>query len=409
MKRAKLIKSLIFFLAFVLLSCKETPIGPEKKEDISPQIDIPWPSLANSPWPMQHHDPQSTGRSKYAGPQNGVVSKKVHIGISESGISIGYNSTIFVGTDYSPNNFYALDYEGNIKWMKTGIVSRATPLISFNSTIYIGDDNSFYAFSEKGDSLWNYLIKDRTVGVGINIDKEGNLYCIDYNHDLIVLAKDGKLKWTIHDERILQWVDAAPTFSPDGKILYVQGIDVSVLAIDINTQTVKWTFGDKEQLSSPVIDNNGNIFIISGKQKFSDNRVFYSINSNGNVNWKFNFSAHRVGDNTEPTIDYNGNIYFGADTLYSLSNSGKLRWKINLSSIIISPLISDKNNVIYVGTRNRTTGNNKIFAVNDSGKILWEILDTEERALGVSPALSEDGILFYPTWDNNNGVYLIIK
>jgi hypothetical protein len=29
------------------------------------QTDIPWPTLANSDWPMIKHDPQLTGRSPY--------------------------------------------------------------------------------------------------------------------------------------------------------------------------------------------------------------------------------------------------------------------------------------------------------------------------------------------------------
>ena len=29
------------------------------------QVDIPWPTLADSPWSMIAHDPQITGRSPY--------------------------------------------------------------------------------------------------------------------------------------------------------------------------------------------------------------------------------------------------------------------------------------------------------------------------------------------------------
>jgi len=36
-------------------------------------VDVPWPGLANSPWPMFLHDPQHTGRSPYRGPQEGKV------------------------------------------------------------------------------------------------------------------------------------------------------------------------------------------------------------------------------------------------------------------------------------------------------------------------------------------------
>jgi len=232
---------------------------------------------------------------------------------------------------------------------------------------------------------------------------------LNYNKTLTVIDKKGNIKWKMKDDRFLNWADAAPTFSPDGNMLYVQGSDVSVLAIDVDMQTLKWAFGNKVQRSSPVIDNNGNIFIIPGESKFFNKRKLYSLKPEGVINWEFKFGANTFMDNTEPTIDHNGNIYFGADSLYSLSNSGKLRWKMELGSVINTPLICDVNNVIYVGMQNRTNGVNKIIAVNDDGEILWEILDNLERALGVSPALNEKGILFYPTWDNQNGVYLIIN
>jgi len=90
MKQFKILKDIASFLLFAILftTCKEptTLIDPSPKEDIVPQTDIPWSSLADTPWPMHHHDPQSTGRSNYSGPQNGIISKKVYVGMSVSGI-----------------------------------------------------------------------------------------------------------------------------------------------------------------------------------------------------------------------------------------------------------------------------------------------------------------------------------
>ncbi len=405
-------KLLLLLLISSLLFVKcDNPSGPIDNEDIVPQIDIPWPSLGNTSWPMHHHDPQSTGRSKYSGPQNGVITKKVYVGISVSGISIGYNQIIYVSTSYWPVEFLALDYEGNVKW-KSNFMSHTTPLISSDSVVYAAGVNAFFAFTTDGDTLWKNTLdrESRIVSVGINIDKEGNLYYIDYNNTLTVLDKNGNIKWKLRDERFLNWTDAAPTFSPDGNTLYVQGISVSVLAVDINNQTIKWVFGDKRLLSSPVIDNAGNIYIIPGEQWFSNQRSIYSLNQQGVVNWKYDFIAETLWDNTEPTIDYDGNVYFGADTLYSITNGGKLRWKKSLNGTeIVSPLICDKDNVIYLGVEDPGNGDNKIIAVKGNGEIKWEIIDTIERELGVSPALTEEGALFYPTWDNQYGNYFIIK
>lgn len=406
-------KKLFFlFLASSLLFVKcETSLNEPIDEDIVPQIDIPWPSLGNVSWPMHHHDPQSTGRSKYSGPQNGILAKKVYVGTSESGIAIGYNRTIYVSTSYWPAEFFALDYEGDVKW-KSSFLSYTTPLINSDSVVYAAGERAFFAFNQKGDTLWKNTLnyEDRIVSVSINIDKNGNLYYVDYNHKLTVLDKNGNLKWKLKDTRFLNWTDAAPAFSPDGKTLYVQGISVSVLAIDISSRSIKWTFGDKQLSSSPVIDNAGNLYIIPEAEGSSTNRKFYSINSEGQINWSFSFISIKFLDNTEPTIDYNGNIYFGSDTLYSFSNKGKIRWKKSLNGRrIISPLICDNNNVVYVGTSNPQFRENKIIAIKDSGEIKWEIIDVVERALGVSPAITEDGSLLYPTWNNEKGNYLIIK
>ena len=46
-----------------MLSCKESPITPsESPKPPGYQEDIPWPSLADSPWPMFYGNPQNNGR-----------------------------------------------------------------------------------------------------------------------------------------------------------------------------------------------------------------------------------------------------------------------------------------------------------------------------------------------------------
>ena len=55
-------------------SCRKStePIGTEKPPP-GFQENIPWPSLADSPWPMADHDPQSTGRSNLKGPITNTI------------------------------------------------------------------------------------------------------------------------------------------------------------------------------------------------------------------------------------------------------------------------------------------------------------------------------------------------
>jgi len=171
---------------------------------------------------------------------------------------------------------------------------------------------------------------------------------------------------------------------------------------------VKWTFGDIRQVSSPVIDNSGNIYIIPGEISFSNLRTLYSLNPEGGINWEFNFNSQIVMDNTEPTIDYNGNIYFGGDTLFSVTNSGKLRWKRYLNgSTITSPLVCDINNDVYFGTFGG--GFEQIFAFSGDGELKWKIDNLEFRTIGGCPAIAENETMFFPSWRNSKIAFSIIQ
>ncbi len=83
-------------LALLVVFCTNCERSTEPIENDKPppgfQEDIPWPSLADSPWQMYHGDPQSTGRSKYPGPISGTIDWFVDSLYTYSGISIGDGS-----------------------------------------------------------------------------------------------------------------------------------------------------------------------------------------------------------------------------------------------------------------------------------------------------------------------------
>ena len=104
-------KILITFLLSTTIYCQQ-------------QIDIPWPTLANSPWPMIKHDPQLTGRSPYAGPKTPTIKWTLDLPYGVfSGPVIGEDGTLYVGTRAylyfigdTTNYFYAINPDGTIKW-----------------------------------------------------------------------------------------------------------------------------------------------------------------------------------------------------------------------------------------------------------------------------------------------------
>ena len=82
------------------------------------QVDIPWPTLANSPWPMIKHDPQFTGRSPYKGPQSATVIWFLDLAYGiYSGPVIGEDRNLFFGSYfYSADNFYCYSNDGDFIW-----------------------------------------------------------------------------------------------------------------------------------------------------------------------------------------------------------------------------------------------------------------------------------------------------
>lgn len=410
----------IFVIACVVfMACDDNSTKPEIEQVVNDttkviidttQINIVWSSLADTPWPMYHHDPQSTGRSQYSGPSSGLVEsiKFDNCRMTMSGISIGYDNTAFLPTGDFSNTLIAFDFDGNIKWERNNN-STSTALIRRDSSICIPTVyNTFTTYNHHGDTIWNSQI-NKMYNLGLNIDLDGIIYFVDFmgNGDytgiLKVFDSNGKLLWSLKDNLFLGSPDAIPSFSPDGRTLYVQGVSVSLIAVDITTKSIKWTFGSKTLLSAPVVDNEGNIFIKPGEFSSSSTSL-YSLNSEGTINWEFKLNSGILFDNTEPTIDWNGNIYFGQDTLYSLTNAGKLRWKRGLGADITSALVSDINNTIYFGTSDE-----KIFSFYEDGRLRWMTENLEFRTIGACPAITNDGKLLFPSWRNSNVSFSIIK
>lgn len=393
---------LLIFPVILLLGCKDEPTPPE---ELPPgyQHDIPWPSLADTPWPMNHHDPQSTGRSKYLGPQMGILAGVIPCRSMEGGVVIGSNSTVYTNSRYE---LIAMNYEGVIKWKDTiGVEITTVPLVLADGTI-ISADGLFTLLAVNPDGLvkWKYKTKSYIRVLSVNVDKNGNIYFLEDSKPatLHVLNKEGVLQWEVSDERFLSTIDSAPVFSPDGTILYIQGSIVYVLALNIKSKSIEWTFGNNILKTSPIVDSQGNIYVYPNFQVNGKNH-FYSIKPNGELRWVFEYSGFpEISDNTEPTIDKNGNLYFAYDSIYSLSYEGKLRWKKGFEEgRNLSPLVCDAMNNIYVGIC-VSQDYQIIKCFSDSGAEKYSLTINTERALGTSPAITENGLMFYPTFRSLN-------
>ncbi|MCF8357057.1 MAG: PQQ-binding-like beta-propeller repeat protein [Melioribacteraceae bacterium] len=400
-------------ISFLLIqSCKDK--GTEPQPEPKPpgyQEDILWPSLADSPWPMNHHDPQSTGRSKFRGPISGNSIQYINLGSMESNPVIGIDSVILIAVSNDTNNFKSYDYNGNLKW-SLDIEGRkviSTPLLTSRGNAIVSNSTlgKIYSISISGRKInWEYKTESGLSLASPSIDKSGNLYFITNDSRLLVINQDGELLWEYFDSRILGGSTVSPTFSPDGDVLYVQGNVVSVIAIDIFSRSVKWTFGNTRLFNSPSVDSQGNLYVLSNTDTLGTGKsYFYSLSATGEIRWRYRHSHRNTFANCTPTIDKNGNIYFAiTDTLYSLDYNGELRWKKQLygGGWNLNNLINDIDGRIYVGVSNDLF-NSRILCYTNEGALLWQSeAVVDERALGISPCLNENQELIYPTFRSNS-------
>ena len=186
------------------------------------------------------------------------------------------------------------------------------------------------------------------------------------------------------------------------------GYSSCLTAVDLNTRNVKWKFGKTKynlnaqmyepQQLSPAIDNDGNIYLVADAIDLNEGKPsLYCLQSNGLIKWSYIYNnPYPLMHGADPVIDYDGNIYFGLDTLYAINSSGKLIWKLGLNGYCDTPLVCDVSNTIFVTV---SVGGlvSELFAINQQGSVQWRVSYSPQRDQDTSPALAF-GILAVQSW-----------
>lgn len=404
--------SLTLFPIISITSCTDEISQPPPKPP-GYQEDIPWPSLADSPWPMNHHDPQNTGRSSYTGPKFGQIDWKIDSVYMESGVSIGSDSTIYFVSLINKKGLYAVRPSGEIKWVNNNIVditdNKTTPMVSSDGSIYVssGLSGKIYSLDQDGKIEWQISTQGSIDQVGLNIGLDEKLYCINYDiagvSQLIAINPNGGIDWTYVDADIYSSTSPGTSFSPDGKTLYIPGKGPSILAFDLITKSMKWKFGNSKLRCAPTIDNEGNIYFVSWIDSINaGNFSVFCLKPDGSIKWNYDLGFPGNYSNSffylEGTIDRFGNYSFASNVLYSFDYDGKLRWKLLLSDTDASQssLINDYDGNIYLNVG----AFSKYYCVSKDGQIKW-IVDLENQFNGYSPAISANNRLLIPTFKSN--------
>jgi outer membrane protein assembly factor BamB len=397
-------------LLVILISCKKNAPGITDPPGVNwvtkPQVAIPWPGLASSPWPMYQHDPQHTGRSEYRGPQEGRVEWAFETGgFVYSSPVIGSDGSVLVHSN--DHLLYALTPDAILKWtFDMGAVSEATATVAADGTIYAASgDSVFHALSSTGASKWSIVVGGSGKSAVPSPDGEMIYYSANATDGgthvvLHAFTKNGIPRWTfIPQARDLTVFP--PAVAPDGRTIYCAGFNYgqspALYAVD-SSGIQRWRFvaqgtGSVSHVSTPAVDNDGNVYVACSN-------TLYSISPNGIIRWQF--SGARNTYDVGPAIGGDGSIYMaGNGGLFAFDYAGTLKWVYQLGISMCIPAI-DREGTIYIGRARATfqspSDTVNFVALKPDGSLKFQLAlrlaNGQTADIDSKPAISSDGSIY---------------
>ncbi len=385
-------------LVFFLFCHSKNSVAPKNGSN-HPQVDIAWPSLADSPWPISHGNVQRTGRSPFCGPREGVVEwefTEEGMRIETGSPVIGEDGTIYFMDDY---RLYAINPDGTLKWkFDPARQLESTPMIGAGDIIYFGaggrsgSPGAIYALNNDGSVKWEFPVSAPIFCRSGVMGLDGTLYFVDKSGTMYALNPEGTLKWTSFGRNgFYGGFNASISISPDGATLYTVGLDSTMAAIDAQTAQLIWQFKTGYVLSSgALVDNDGNIYCYGLSDK---KRYVVSLHPDGSLRWKSEIKELEYLDHlSDMHLDKDGNIYvctWGDKQIISVDYQGNLRW-IKDTQLFPprSPILGDSRGEIFVAFQD-----DHLKSLKQNGDEVFHCIFSNTLFL-INGAISGDGHLY---------------
>jgi outer membrane protein assembly factor BamB len=164
--------------------------------------------------------------------------------------------------------------------------------------------------------------------------------------------------------------------------------------------TNSWSYiTNTEIYSSPVIGEDGTIYISSGSEGFDVSGNVYAINADGILKWSYEATGPIYGScaiGKDGTIYVAGVIPFGeggAGIVYAFNpNNGSVKWTFSgfptNGATLASPTIGT-DGTIYVASLD-----NYLYAINPNGTLKWESPSAGDSYYLICPAIGQDGTIY---------------
>ncbi len=307
----------------------------------------------------------------------------------------------------STNKFvYSFNSQGKLRW-KYQIYDRADSLIDSaavlapnNLVVVPGGDGFLHALNrDTGEQVWDFKAhgtsdeghqEGSTVNSfegNVQLGPNGVIYAGNDNGYMYAVDLNGKELWNFKTNMMI-W--SSPAFDPKGEWMAFGSLDGHLYVLNPETgaviDQVKIGYDVK---SSPTIDEQGNIYF--GASNF----IFYSyklVDQKLVKNWEY-AGAH--GELYSSAALKSGNIVFGSleGGFYNVSaETGKLNWRfMTYSPVASSPMITS-DNVVLFGAKN-----GKLYALDlMTGERIWSYKTSDvlqKSNLDASVSLNSNGMI----------------
>ena len=220
---------------------------------------------------------------------------------------------------------------------------------------------------------------DDTIYVGSYLDGQSRFLAIN---------PDGTLKWSADI-----WggtTEGIPALGSDGAIYFTTsaGVNQNGLLYCLNPDgSLRWTGKDPSLThfwgvgTGLALEGDGTIYLCD-----SVGGALKAVNTDGTLKWSFPLGARSW---SSPAITNDGTIYVGQDdhVLFGLNPNGSEKWSVKLSEVAsyyaCSPAVGE-DGILYFGDWDR------FYAITPSGQVAWSV----EFGVTSSPAIGSDGTIY---------------
>ncbi len=339
--------------------------------------------LADSAWPKYQGNKRNTGRSPYdtSHVDGGLEWAFSKGGEVRAEPVVGPDGTIYVcfgrmGPRMDEAALTAINPDGTEEWsFQEGRWIRSSPALASDGSIYLGINDyrlksewngrsyehigAFYGINPNGTEKWNYSV-DSAIYSSPTIGEDGTIYG-GLGEKLYAFEQDGTVKWNLTAKGN---VYSSPAIGNDGTIYF--GVNTGYPDYDgflyaVNPDgTEKWNYFIEGAVRSPVLGDDGTIYV------GSHDGHLYAMDQDGNKKWSFE-TEHRIL--SSPVISENGDIYVSSNHLHAIDQDGSEKWRFNISDDTFrshQPIIGG-DGTIYIGSFGRT-----VYAIEPDGEKIWD-------------------------------------